>query len=77
MNELNLENKIIELLDIAENQKRTLYKLDQYLGFFKYCESETDRNIFIDCSMEQQDALDMTNDILKILRLLESNLKDN
>lgn len=77
MNELNLLNEIVEIIDIAKSLKLTLFEQGADLDYFSYGGSKADKVMFVDCKIEQQDALDYTKDILRLLKSLESNLKDN
>jgi len=61
------------LKSTAEDLKRTLVKLDLTLELYYDDSSLEGREMFVDCKLEQQNALDYTNDILRILRTLENN----
>jgi len=70
----NMKKEFEEIKEIADSLKRSLIELDIYLDYFSECDSKLERDIFIDCKIQQLDALDYTNDILK---LLESKLQDS
>lgn len=67
-----LENDITQVITIANELKRTLFKLEFYLELYRDYSSEEGIDMFIDCKFQQQNALDYANDILKLLNPLEN-----
>lgn len=61
-----MENKTNNIINIAENLKRSLIALDVNLLY--YDDSPLGKELFVDCKFEQQNALDYINQILRILK---------
>ena len=66
----NMKKEIGRLKLIAFDLRRTLNKLDFALELYCDYSSPEDLEMFIDCKLEQQMALDYVNDILTILKPL-------
>jgi Na+-transporting NADH:ubiquinone oxidoreductase subunit NqrA len=76
MKNIDIINKINSIIIIVNNQKRSLISLDYNLDF-EYSELKVDKEDFIECKFEQQNALEYTNAILRHLKGLQDKLKDN
>lgn len=66
-----------EIKESADSLKRSLIELELNLDYFGFSDSEADRDNFIDCKIQQLDALEDVNNILRMLKSIDSKLKDS
>jgi len=68
-----MKKEIGRLKLMAYDLRRTLKKLDFALELYCDYSSPEDLEMFVDCKIEHEIALEHTNDMIKILKTLQHN----